>query len=237
MKNKITNSFIVVSNFDNDISWVPEYTDNYLIYNKKGNIPPNIDPKKVIDQPTFGQSMYDYLTYITDNYDNLPPLVQFVKGNIFPRLMPKEQYDKLCNNSYFTPLEDYEKHKVRYPDSLLACGGGYMEYNNSWYLNELRHKYFLCFNDFLMFCYQTPVLPVFIRFAPGGCYIVERERLLKIPKRLYESLKQFLIYDMNPAEAHMMERCIYTWWTSNMEVNKMHLQNTRINFKIYESVN
>lgn len=221
---KITNSFLIVSNFNNDIRWVSEYTDNYVIYNKTGEIPSNIDPQKVIPQTKYGQSMYDYLCYIVDNYDSLPPLVQFVKGNIFPRIMSQEDYDMVCNNNFFTPLENYGKHKVKYPNSFMSCDGGYEEYNDSWYLNELPHRYFHSYNSFLEFIYKEPILPIFIRFAPGGCYIVSREQIRKIPKIVYEKLKGYLIYTHNPAEAHMMERSIYTWWNSNMEINMLHLK-------------
>ena len=220
---KITNSFLVVTNYDNDISWVPKYTDNYVIYNKTGEVPDNIDPKKVIDQTKYGQGMYDYLSYIVDNYDDLPEMVQFVKGNIFPRLMTQEKYDSLCNNAYFTPLEDYGEHDVKYPNSCLSCDGGYLEYNDSWYLKKLPHQYFQSYNAFMSFVYQDPILPVFIRFAPGGCYIVHRDQIKKLPKKLYETLKGFLVYAMNPAEAHMMERSIYTWWTSIQAPNWLHL--------------
>ena len=69
---KITNSFLVVSNFNNDISWVPEYTDNYVIYNKIGEIPKNIDSNKVIESSKLGCAAYDWCKYISDNYENLP---------------------------------------------------------------------------------------------------------------------------------------------------------------------
>src|ERR1035437_4206005 len=179
---KITNSFLVVSNFNNDISWVPEYTDNYVIYNKIGEIPKNIDSNKVIESSKLGCAAYDWCKYISDNYENLPDMVQLVKGNVFPRHLSQESYDKLCNNNYFTPIEDYKENNPIYPRSIFSCDGGWMEFNDSWYANHLKSKYFYDYNDFLSFVYQDPFIPLYIRFAPGGCYIVSKMQIQKIPK-------------------------------------------------------
>ena len=81
---QIKKNFLVVSNYNNDIGWVSEYTNNYIIYNKSENTETikNLDSKKIIKSPNIGYNFYDYFTFIINNYNNLPENIIFVKGNI-----------------------------------------------------------------------------------------------------------------------------------------------------------
>ena len=78
---KIKNTFLMVSNYNADISWILDYTDNYIIYDRSDTdewIKP-FEQKKVIKVPNIGWDIYDKFTYIIDNYDNLP--VIWFKGD------------------------------------------------------------------------------------------------------------------------------------------------------------
>lgn len=218
---KLKNNFLVVSNYHNDVSWVPEYTDNYIIYKKDGSSPTpyTINPNKVKVTPNIGYNVYDYFTFIIDNYDNLPDCTIFTKGNVFPRHVMKEYFDRIMNNSCFTPIEDYRMHRVYWPICFFSSDGGFCEINNSWYLHHFTTKYFNDYNEFLRFCFKEPVIPRYIRFAPGGNYIVPKENILKLPKVFYENLRTFVSHCSWPGEAHIIERALYTLWTSNFEIN------------------
>ena len=73
----------------------------------------------------------------------------------------------------------------------------------------------------MRFCFIDPVIPKYIRFAPGANYIVPRENILKIPKIFYENLKVFVSHCATaiPGESHIIERAFHTIWNSNFEIN------------------
>ncbi len=220
---KIKSNWLVVSSYNNDVSWVPEYTDRYLIYDKGDTeiYPYTVDPKKVVKSPNIGYNMYDYFTFIIDHYDQLPDCTIFTKGNIFPRHVSQAYFNRIINNAYFTPIEDYRQHKENWPICFFAADGGFCEINNSWYLNINHHptKYFHNYDDFLRFCFKEPVIPRYNRFAPGACYIVPKANILKLPKIFYENLRTFVSHGQLIGEAHIIERAFYILWTANFEIS------------------
>jgi len=232
---KINKNFLIISNYNNDIRWVPEYTNNYVVYNKRSDlleIPKTVDPKKIINSSICGYNSYDYFTFIIDNYDNLPECTIFAKGWTFPRHVRREYFERIMNNEFFTPIEDWKKHNPQFPISFFSTDGGYCEINNSWYLKHWKTKYFKNYNDFLRFVYKDPVIPMYTRFAPGGDYIVPKANILKIPKVVYENLRLFMSHCQEPGETHIIERAIYTLWTSNFEFSKEIQELLKENFLI-----
>ena len=231
---KIKKNFLVISNYNNDLRWVSEYTDNYIIYDRSENagFPDSIDTTKVIKSPNVGYNSYDYFTFIIDNYDNLPDCTIFAKGWSFPRHVRREYFERVMNNEYFTPIEDVKKHSPRFPIAMFSANGGYCEYNNSWYLKHWKTKYFTNYNDFLRYIYKDPIIPLYTRFAPGGDYIVPRANILKLPKVVYQNMRTFMSHCQEPGETHLIERAIHTLWTSNFELNPKALKLINENFSI-----
>ncbi|MES2224754.1 MAG: DUF3431 domain-containing protein [Patescibacteria group bacterium] len=231
---KINKNFLVVSNYNNDLRWVPEYTDNYLIYDRSEHaiLPDTIDQSKVRRSPNVGYNSYDYFTFIIDHYDNLPDCTIFAKGWSFPRHVRKEYFDRVMNNECFTPMEDRKMHNPRFPISFFSPDGGYCEINNSWYLKHWKTKYFTNYNDFLRYMYKDPVIPLFTRFAPGGDYIVPKANILKLPKVVYENMRLFMSHCQEPGETHLIERAMYTLWMSNFELHPGALEKISEHFSI-----
>lgn len=223
---KIDNNFLMVSNYNADISWILDYTDNYIIYDRSDTDEwiKQFDQSKVIKSKNIGYNFYDYFTFIIDNYENLPDNIIFSKGNIFPRHIDEKYFNKIMNNVFFTPIEDWETYKTIFPISFLSVDGGFNEINNSWYLKHFKTKYFKNYNDFLRFIYKNPIIPRYIRFAPGGNYIVQKNQILKIPKVVYRNLRLFISHCQLPGEAHIIERFIYTLWVSNFELSPKILE-------------
>ncbi|MCX6755652.1 MAG: DUF3431 domain-containing protein [Candidatus Nomurabacteria bacterium] len=218
---KIKDNFLVVSNYNNDIRWVPEYTDKYIIYDRSDQIeiPNTISKDKIIKSPNLGYNLYDYFTFIIDNYDNLPECTIFVKGNMFPRHITREYFDKIANNSYFTPIEDWKMHKTYWPICFISADGGFCEINNSWYMKHHPNKYFKNYNSFMSFLFKDSSIPKYTRFAPGGNYIVPKANILKYPKVFYENLRMIISYCPLPGEAHILERALHTLWTCSFELS------------------
>ena len=158
-KMKVPKAFFVVSNWNNDVSWIKDYTNNFVIYDKSNTLPPS---NKVIKIPNVGYNIHDILHFIINNYDNLPELTAFLEGNPFDHCK-RETFDKLIYNTKFTAIEDYshitedqkdldhvgdafirigntwkcppgDKTETRFQPYKRSIDGGYMEINSSWYV-------------------------------------------------------------------------------------------------------
>lgn len=230
---RIKDNFLVISNYHNDLSWVPAYTDRYLVYDrsKQGIYPPELDRTKIIKQPNVGYNLYDYFTYIIDNYDDLPAVVIFVKGNVFPRHVTEAEWNRLMNNRYFTPIEDWRMHLEQWPVSFFSSDGGFCEINNNWYLQYHPTKYFATYNDFLSFCFADSVIPRYIRFAPGANYVVPKENIQKYSKVFYENLRTFVSHGQLSGESHIIERALHTIWGGSYEPSPAMLSPIPANMK------
>ena len=223
----IKDNFLVVNQYHYDISWIEKYTDNYVVYDKGGT---EIESDKVIRLPNVGSNIHTWFYHIIQNYDNLPDVIIFAKGNISPRHCREEKLLKLINNSEFTPLESYEDVDTSEGSAMrLTDEGGYMEINNSWYVPHHVSRYFQSYSYFLKKIFVNPEIPQWVRFAPGANYIVPKENILKHEKRFYEKLNSFVSYEASPlecagrdkipAECHIIERALYTIWASDYQVN------------------
>ena len=198
-------AFVVMNNYNNDTSWIKEYTDNYIIYNKGEPI----DDPKAIQTPNVGYNIYDYLTYTIDNYDNLPDCVMFIKSNIFPRHMTKEEFDEVCERTEFTPLLS-KTHKTYMPTCFYDENGVFNEKNDSWYIHEYPSKFFNAYYEFA----EEMGLPSqsYIPFAPGANYTVPKANIHKHSKEYYAKLRTYVDYTQLPGEAHIIERALYSIW-------------------------
>ncbi|OGI95616.1 hypothetical protein A2917_03645 [Candidatus Nomurabacteria bacterium RIFCSPLOWO2_01_FULL_42_17] len=212
---KITKNFLMVSNYNADISWILDYTDNYIIYDRSTTdewIKP-FDQTKVKRVPNIGWDIYDKFTYIIDNYDNLPESMIMTKGNIF-KYITKDEFNEICNNISFTPIFT-KHHKTYMPICFYEEDGMFNEINNSWYLRTFPARYFNSYNQFIKgFNIE---IPKYLKFAPGSNYIVTKKDIQKHPKAFYEKLRQMIDYSAHPGEAQIIERFMYTLWTTDRE--------------------
>ena len=209
---KIEDTLLVVSNHNADISWILEYTNNYLIYDRSDGDEwvALFDRSKVKKVKNIGWDIYDKLTFIIDNYENLPDTMLLTKGNIF-KYISKDEFDQICNNKTFTPIFT-RNHKTYMPACFYDEKGMFNEINNSWYLNEVKAKYFRSYNDFAKY-FGLPT-PKYLKFAPGSNYIIPKENILWYSKKFYSRLRDCVSYSMLPGEAQIIERSLYTIWSS-----------------------
>lgn len=199
---------IIASHYgDHDISWIPELAgdDEYFIYDRSGNVEL---PYKV-PRANIGDADYDRLSYICDNYYNLPDVFLLCKSNIFKFISP-EELDEVKNNREFTPLFT-KNHKVYEPVCRYDENGMYEEINNSWYLGEIPAKHFKSYQEFAK-SFHLPN-PEYLKFAPGGNYILTRSTVHKYGLDFYERLRDLLPYSARPGEAHMIERSYWNIWS------------------------
>lgn len=192
----------VVSRYNQDIDWIKEYSDDVVLYDRSETPLPN-----AIVMPNIGSDWYDKLTYIIDNYDNLPDIAVYTKANLF-QYISKEEFDKLYKTDKFTPLLT-QNHKTYMPVCYYK-DGMYYEINNYWYLYD-KHPF--THNRDEMATLLGIIGKDYVPFAPGSNYIVPKENILKHPKDLYIKLRSYLTESRYPAEAHFIERGIYTLWS------------------------
>ncbi len=201
----------ILINYNFDPSWVSEYTDDYLIYDRSDAMPYNFidwdsDLKHTIITKNIGNADYDRLTYLIDNYDTLPDVFLLAKSNLF-KFITKEEFDKVKDNKVFTPLLT-QNHKV-YEPVCRYNDGIYEEINNSWYSPAFERK-FDTYNDWAD--HMGLPKPEYLQFAPGGNYILTKQAVHKYPKEFYQKMRKTLEHAVLPAEAHYVERTYHTLW-------------------------
>lgn len=198
---------LIATNYNGDCNWIPQITDNYLIYDRT-----NCGLKKRIVRKNIGDADYDKLSYIVANYDSLPDVFILTKSNLFKFITPQE-FDELKDNTWFTPLLT-QGHKTYSDDNGVVCyykDGIYYERNDSWYLGAVPSKYVRNWSDWAD-TFGLPK-PDYIPFAPGGNYILTRETVRKHPKELYEAMRSLLPWSQRPGEAQLVERSYFLLWS------------------------
>lgn len=200
---------LVNYNFTPDKEWIG---DDYLIYDRSEDGIDHLaefDPAKIIKTENVGQVDLDKLNYLIDNYDNLPDVFLWGKTNLFKYITP-EEYEKVKDNKEFTPLLTMN-HETRTDNSGYICyysEGIYWERNPLVYSES--YKYFRDYGEFAH-AFQLPN-PPYLPFAPGGNYILTRERVHRYSRDYYEKMASVLPYAWMPLEAYLCERCYYTLW-------------------------
>lgn len=209
-------NLFVISNYNSDISWILDYTDNYIIYDRSDTDEwiRSFDQSKVSRVPNIGWDIYDKFTYIIDHYDNLPDVIILIKGNLF-KYITRQEFDMVYKNKTFTPLFT-KHHTVSYPTAFYGSDGMYYEINNSWYLRIFPAKYFKTYNDFIW--RYVKKIPTYTPFAPGSNYILRKQDILQYPKSFYEKLRSYINYTAHPGEAQILERALYMLWNGDFNL-------------------
>ncbi len=216
---KISDNFLLVSNYRNDISWVPSFARDYLVCDQSPEpiLPPDIDPEKVRVTPHLGHNIRDYCEYIVSTYDSLPERVILCAGNVFPRHVSQRRFIETMNASSLTPIFEPERHAPVRPIARIE-DGLYAEYNDSWYLKHHPTRYFHSYDDFMRFAFEDAPQQPYIRFVPGANMVVPREAIRKYPKPFYENLRMFVSHTgaAIPGESHILERALWTIWSEDL---------------------
>ena len=229
-----TDTFFLIHNYNTVPTELLEYCRDYLIMDasEDGDTRKKLDELglKYVSVDNTGHNLTSYFHFFIDHYDELPEWIALLKGNIIGRHLSKEFFDRVYDNKWFTYLYQDTSMWERYkkggdPGSIasLLSEEGYIEENNSWYMNENHsYRYFYDMDDFYRFVYKDPVVPRHCAFSPGGCYIVNKAQILKNSKTFYRNLNTLMEYRKEynfPAEAYLVERLLPWIFTSRYEVN------------------
>ena len=192
----------ILSRYNHHISWVHDYTDQVVLYDRSEN-----PLEGAIVAPNIGSDIYDKLTFIIDHYNNLPELAVYTKANLFDYITPKE-FERIRFNTTFTPILT-QRHKTYSDEQGVVCfykDGSYYERNNGWYLSAHPAR-----NTELFFLLGMNGLD-YVPFAPGSNYILPKANILKYHKRFYEKLRAYLEWTVYPGEAMIIERGLQLLW-------------------------
>lgn len=202
----------ILVNYEYTPDWIKDYTDDYLIYDRSENKEylKDFPQDKIIYTENFGNVDYDKLTWLVENYYNLPDVFLWGKTNLF-KYIAEEEWNKVKNNKDFTPLltQNHKTYSDQYGEVCFYQDGMYYERNDGWYLNSHPAS----FSSFAEWAnrFQLPN-PRYIPFAPGGNYILTRERVHKYSKDLYDEMRSCMPYCRLPGEAQLAERSYYLLW-------------------------
>lgn len=220
---------LIVSNYNSDLNWLKMTCEhgfspeNTVIYDRSDVEKDWSYLGKSIRSPNVGENIYDMMRFIVENYDNLSDINIFIKGNLFSRLdddggtnyyTTEERFIRSLHAEYFLPIERYHP-----TTAFNVNSGGYIE--PSWYQHQAPSKYFTSYAQLMELLFENPIYPEFIRFAPGGNYVVPKGNILKYSKRLYEKLMKYCAHcEIVCAEAYLIERALYAIWTEDLVENK-----------------
>lgn len=160
-----------------------------------------------------GDVDYDKLSYLVTNYDNLPDVFVWGKTNLF-KYVDEEYFAEALKKREFTPLLKFD-HVVYQDQFGVVCrykGNMYEERADSWFFNnpQLAANNFSNWKDW---CDHFGLPKAnFIPFAPGGNYILTRERVHYYSRDYYDKMRSKLLYATHPAEAHAAERSYFLLW-------------------------
>jgi hypothetical protein len=160
-----------------------------------------------------GNCDYQKLLFIIDNYDHLPDIFLWGKTNLF-KYIGKDEWDLVKNNTNFTPLltKDHKTYRDKFGVVCFYDDDGiYNERNDNWYTSQFTHRHGI--NSYADFAkYLNLKSPAYLPFAPGGNYLLTRERVHRYGKDFYQAMADMLPHDRLPLEAQFCERTYYTLW-------------------------
>lgn len=204
----------ILVNYNYDPSWLKEYPVlDVTIYDRSDD---GVDRDltkygKVYKTENKGDVDYDKLGYLIENYDNLPDVFLWGKTNLFKFVDEPYFKEKLATKT-FAPLlkQDHKIYGDRFGQVNKYQGDIYAERNDNWFFNTTIPKYFHTWDDWC-FAFGLP-RESFIPFAPGGNYILTRDRVHKYSRKMYQEMRDFLPHAQRPAEAQACERSYYLMW-------------------------
>jgi len=205
----------ILVNYNYTPEWLQDYDFDVTIYDRSDDTVERDLTKygRVYKTKNMGDVDYDKLSYIIENYDTLPDVFLWGKTNIF-KFCPKDEFDVLIQNRTFTPILT-KTHRI-YMDLHGPVNGYqgdiYTERADSWFFNssDVYSKYF---NNWQEWCVHFGLPRTqFIPFAPGGNYILTKEKVHKYSRDFYEEMRAFLPHSYRPAEAQCAERSYYLMW-------------------------
>lgn len=208
---------LIISRYNEDVSWAKDLDIDYLIYNKGEDLDSSYN---WVRKENVGENQKDIFSFIVDNYENLPDVVAFCQGFPFDHCK-KETFVNLIKNNTLTRLEDYS-HLI--PCNNVDQDGYYFEHNDNWYIgahNASRNQtcQFSSFDEYMNSLFSNYSHLDRLTFSPGSQIIVEKERILHYPKPFWNHLNNML-NRISMTEGHIIERSLFLIFSNVYDVRE-----------------
>lgn len=204
----------ILVNYNYDPIWLKDYPElEVTIYDRSDDgIERNLTQYgKVYKTKNMGDVDYDKLSYLIENYDDLPDVFLWGKTNLF-KFVEEAEFEKALIKNDFYPLLKYD-HKTysdRFSQVCFYRGNMYYERADSWFFNATIPKYFHTWEDWCL--HFTLPQEAYIPFAPGGNYILTKKKVHNYSRDFYAEMRDTLPHAQRPAEAQACERSYYLMW-------------------------
>lgn len=205
----------ILVNYNFDPKWLKDYPElEVTIYDRSDDgVERNLTQYgQVFKTRNMGEVDYDKLGYLIEHYDNLPDVFLWSKTNLF-KFVSEERFKEALQKNDFVPLLNL--NHTTYSDNLgEVCryrGEIYEERNDSWYVSSMDNAgRFNSWTDWANYIHLPS--PAFLPFAPGGSYMLTRDRIHRYGKDHYIKMRETLPYARRPVEAGMCERSYWLMW-------------------------
>lgn len=180
---------LVVSRFNEDISWLSQIKGfNTFIYNKGNQL------ERSISLPNIGREVHTYLYHIINNYDNLSDWTFFTQGHPFDHV---KNYTNILNNfnsRRFNPT-------LRVSEGVFFLSGGVFNMTLFSKSNGNPHDPgTLNLNKIWLDLFQDDPLELY-PFTAGAIFIANRDSIKLRSKKFYEKcLELSITRDRGPWE-------------------------------------
>lgn len=204
----------ILVNYNYDPEWLKNYSElEVTIYDRSDDgIERNLTQYgRVYKTRNMGDVDFDKLGYLIENYDTLPEVFLWGKTNMF-KYVDESTFQKALQANVFKPLlkSDHKIYDDKFGQVNFYRGEMYHERADSWFFNATTPKYFRTWEEWCLH-FALP-MEAYIPFAPGGNYILTREKVHRYSRDFYIEMRSFLDHAQRPAEAQACERSYYTLW-------------------------
>ncbi|KAI4153491.1 MAG: hypothetical protein L6R39_001558 [Caloplaca ligustica] len=202
---------IVVSHYNEDLSWLKQHNNECCIYSKGGSKNTPELPFTFTPLPNIGREGHTFLHHIVSQYDKLADVTLFVQGRIDDHvdLTLDEMKERAMSVSPgqvrtypFRELEHFD-HWGGIPWDEYPCWKRWSSMDTQ----KMGATPLQLFQDYIM---ESDRVPVAIGFAPGAIFAVRKETIHQHSKVYYQRLlERMFLGDMahvNPETGHYMER-------------------------------
>ena len=200
----------VIAHYQENLDWLQEYniSSKSIVYHKGNQSQFIKDVWQWQTLPNVGRETHTYLTYIIDNYDQLPEVVVFLQGKISDHTShvyrnPIDYYHGASKNDIaFTKPEQYKLWgKIKHTGIWKRM----MDSENMTPVTQTLAEFWLD-----LFGYPHPS-EITINFH--ACFGVSKNRILSHPKEFYEKAISYVNHNSNPEVGHYFERLWYSIFT------------------------
>ncbi|KAL9024084.1 MAG: hypothetical protein Q9196_006775, partial [Gyalolechia fulgens] len=202
---------IVVAHYNEDLSWLKQYSSECCVYSKGGSKNTPELPFTPTPLPNIGREGHTFLQHIVHHYDKLADVTLFVQGRIDDHVnltlneIKKRALETIPGQVKTFPFRELElfDHWDGIPWEEYPCW-------KRWSSMDMQNMKDTPLQLFQKYITESDRVPVAVGFAPGAIFAVRKETICSHGKAYYQRLlEKLFLGDMahvNPETGHYMER-------------------------------